>query len=347
MVPLGVPLTPIIVKKTLSLDDLKGRSFAVDSFNVLHQFLALIRARDGTPLMDGEGRVTSHLVGLAYRTTRLVSDYNMRLVFVFDGRPPSLKQREVEKRREARRRAEEEYAEAVSRGDLATAYSKAVMTGRLTGEGLDDAKRLLTLLGVPWVQAPGEGEAQAAYMALRGDVWAANSRDYDSLLFGAPRLLRYLTVGGEEWLPSKGRARRLEPELIELEALLADLGITRTQLIDLSILVGTDFNEGVKGVGPKTALKLMRRHGSIEELPEEVLSKVPDTYQAIRCIFLHPAVTETYSLETRGLDEEGLVGFLCGERGFSRERVETLVKRMRAAGSQRSLTDYLGGGSHA
>ena len=344
---MGVPLTPIILKQTLSLDDLKGRSFAVDGFNVLHQFLALIRARDGTPLTDSEGRVTSHLVGLAYRTTRLVSDYDMRLVFVFDGRPPDLKRREVEKRREARRKAEEEYAEAVSRGDMATAYSKAVMTGRLTGEGLDDAKRLLTLLGVPWVQAPGEGEAQAAYMASRGDVWAANSRDYDSLLFGAPRLLRYLTIGGEEWLPSKGRARRLEPELIELEALLAGLGITRKQLIDLSILVGTDFNEGVKGVGPKTALKLMRRHGSIEELPEETLAKVPDTYQSIREIYLRPEVTETYSLETRGLDEEGLVGFLCGERGFSRGRVETLVNRMRAAGSQRSLTDYMGGGGNA
>ena len=344
---MGVPLTPIILKQTLSLDDLKGRSFAVDGFNVLHQFLALIRARDGTPLTDSEGRVTSHLVGLAYRTTRLVSDYDMRLVFVFDGRPPDLKRREVEKRREARRKAEEEYAEAVSRGDMATAYSKAVMTGRLTGEGLDDAKRLLTLLGVPWVQAPGEGEAQAAYMASRGDVWAANSRDYDSLLFGAPRLLRYLTIGGEEWLPSKGRARRLEPELIELEALLAELGISRTQLIDLSILVGTDFNEGVKGVGPKTALKLMRRHGSIEELPEETLAKVPDTYHAIREIYLRPEVTETYSLETRGLDEEGLVGFLCGERGFSRGRVETLVNRMRAAGSQRSLTDYMGGGGNA
>jgi flap endonuclease-1 len=334
LVALGVLLTPIIAKKTLSLDDLKGRSFAVDGFNVLHQFLALIRSKDGTPLMDGEGRVTSHLVGLAYRTTRLRSDYNMRLVFVFDGKPPDLKRREVEKRREVRQKAEEEYVEAV-------------MTGRLTREGLDDAKRLLNLLGVPWVQAPSEGEAQAAYMASKGDVWAANSRDYDSLLFGAPRLLRYLTIGGEEWLPSKGRARRLEPELIELEALLTELGITRTQLIDLSILVGTDFNEGVKGVGPKTALKLMRRHGSIEELPDETLAKVPDTYQAIRDIYLHPEITENYDVKARMLDEERLVEFLCGERGFSRGRVETLVKRMRSAGSQRSLTDYMGGGRHA
>ncbi|HUV33511.1 MAG TPA: hypothetical protein VMW22_01170, partial [Candidatus Desulfaltia sp.] len=236
---MGVPLTPIIVKKTLTLGDLKGRSFAVDAFNVLHQFLALIRTRDGTPLMDRDGHVTSHLVGLAFRTTRLISDYGMRLVFVFDGRPPTLKSGEVEKRREARRKAEQEYQEALSRGDVAAAHSKAVMTGRLTGQALEDTKRLLTLLGIPWVQAPGEGEAQAAYMARRGHVWASNSRDYDSLLFGAPRLVRYLTIGGEEWLPSKGRARKLEPELIDLETLLGHLEITREQLIDLSILVGT------------------------------------------------------------------------------------------------------------
>lgn len=339
---MGVPLTPIIEKKTLTLDDLKGRSFAVDGFNVLHQFLALIRTRDGTPLMDSEGHVTSHLVGLAFRTTKLISDYGMRLMFVFDGKPPSLKAREVEKRRQARSKAEREYEEAVSRGDMAEAYSKAVMTGRLTRGALDDAKRLLGLLGIPWVQAPGEGEAQAAYMAMRGDVWASNSRDYDSLLFGAPRLVRYLTIGGEEWLPSKGRARKLEPELIELGALLAKLEITREQLVDLAILVGTDFNEGVKGVGPKTALKLMRQHGSLEALPAEVRERLAPGYEAVRQIFLEPDVDKDYTINPGQLRAEELRAFLCGERSFSPDRVETIIDRMKAAGRQRSLSDYLG-----
>jgi len=344
---LGVPLTPIIVKETLTLSDLKGRSFAVDAFNMLHQFLALIRTRDGTPLMDREGHVTSHLVGLAFRTTRLISDYGMRLVFVFDGRPPSLKAGEVEKRREARRKAEREYEEAVGRGDMVQAYSKAVMTGRLTGQALDDARRLLDLLGIPRVQAPGEGEAQAAHMAKRGDVWAANSRDYDSLLFGAPRLVRYLTISGEEWLPSKGRARRLEPELIELEAMLRRLGITREQLIDLSILVGTDFNQGVKGIGPKTALKLIKRHGSIEALPQETLGKVAHHYSEVRALYLKPDVTNDYDVSPGKLDEGGLRSFLCGERGFSEDRVGTLIERMRQAGRQRSLSEFIGGRTDA
>jgi flap endonuclease-1 len=342
---LGVNLTPIIVKRVVSLDDLRGRSFAVDAFVVIHQFLALIRGRDGSPLKDSEGRVTSHLVGLAFRTTRLIADYGMRLVFVFDGRPPELKRAEVESRREAREKSEEEYRAAVAVGDYKAAFSKAVMTGRLTSEGIADAKRLLDLLGIPWVQAPSEGEAQAAYMAARGDVWASNSQDYDSLLFGAPRLVRYITIQGEEWLPSKGRARKLKPEIIELEGFLQGIDVTREQLIDLAILIGTDFNRGVRGIGPKTALKLIRAHGSIEGLPPEIVAKLPPDVDAIRRIYLEPDVTNKYSLEEGGLDDEGLCGFLCGERSFSRERVETIVRRMRRARGQSSLSRWTEGGA--
>jgi len=342
---LGVNLTPIVVKRVVSLDDLRGKSFAVDAFVVLHQFLALIRGRDGSLLTDSDGRVTSHLVGLAFRTTRLIADYGMRLVFVFDGRPPELKRAEVESRREAREKSEEEYRAAVAVGDYKTAFSKAVMTGRLTSDGIADAKRLLDLLGIPWVQAPSEGEAQAAYMAARGDVWASNSQDYDSLLFGAPRLVRYITIQGEEWLPSKGRARKLQPEIIELEGLLQGIGVTREQLIDLAILIGTDFNQGVRGIGPKTALKLIRTHGSIEGLSPEIVAKLPPDVDAIRRIYLEPDVTDKYSLEEGGLDEEGLHGFLCGERSFSRERVETMVRRMRRARGQSSLSRWMEGGA--
>ncbi|MCW4051371.1 MAG: flap endonuclease-1 [Candidatus Bathyarchaeota archaeon] len=340
---MGVLLTPIINKKTLTLDDLKGKSFAVDGYIVLHQFLALIRARDGTPLMDKEGRVTSHLVGLAFRTTRLISDYSMKLVFVFDGKPPALKQREIMKRREAKEKAEQEYAEAIARGDVAEAFSKAVMTGKLTRERVNDTKRLLTYLGIPWVQAPSEGEAQAAHMARQGDVWASNSKDYDSLLFGAPRLVRYLTISGQEWLPSKGIARKLQPELFILDEFLKEHQITREQLIDLSILMGTDFNDGIKGVGPKTALKLIKKHGSIEDLPDDVLEKVPDHYPQVREVFLNPDVTSDYDVTQGEFMEDELKTFLCDERNFSPDRVNTIIRRMRNVSSQKSLTDYFGG----
>lgn len=340
---MGVNLTPIILKQTTSLEALRGRSFAVDAFNVLHQFLALIRTRDGRPLTDQEGRVTSHLVGLAFRTTKLIADYQMRLVFVFDGKPPLLKQGEVEKRRALKRKAEAEYAEAMEAGDTATAFSKAVQTGRLDSEMIGDAMRLLSLLGVPWVQAPSEGEAQAAHMAMRGDVWAASSRDYDSLLFGAPRLVRYLTIQGQEWLPSRGRARRLEPEVIELGALLSHHGITREQLVDLAILIGTDFNTGVKGIGPKTALRLLREHGRLERMPEEVRGRLQPSLDEVRRIYLKPDVTDDFHVSAGPLSEGELLSFLCDERGFSKERVEAVVDRMKHAQRQKSLSDWLGG----
>jgi flap endonuclease-1 len=340
---LGVNLTPIVEKRVVTLEDLRGRSFAVDGFVVLHQFLALVRARDGQSLMDAQGRTTSHLVGLAFRTTRLVADYGMRLVFVFDGRPPQLKRAEVEKRREIREKFEEEYREAVAAGDYKAAMAKAVMTGRLTGEGIADAKRLLDLLGIPWVQAPSEGEAQAAYMAARGDVWASNSQDYDSLLFGTPRLVRYITIQGEEWLPSKGRARRLHPEIIELEAMLNTLQLSRGQLIDLGILIGTDFNPGIRGIGPKTALKLLRKHGRLEDLPAEIRDQLTPDIGAIRELYLNPPATDNYTLDEKPVQEEELIRFLCDERSFSRERVETMITRMRKARGQRSLRDWFGG----
>ncbi len=336
-------MTPIIQKQEMTLEELRGKSFAVDGFIVLHEFLALIRDRSGRPLTDENGNVTSHLVGLAFRTTRLISDYGIDLVFVFDGKPPSLKRGEINTRREARRKAEVEYQEAVERGDMQEAFSKAVMTGKLTYQGLDDAKRLLDLLGIPWVQAPSEGEAQAAYMAQKGDVWASNSKDYDSLLFGAPRLVRFLSISSQEWLPSKGRSRRVLPELIELDKFLGYHGINRAQLIDMGILIGTDFNPGIKGIGPKTALKLVKKHGSLENLPEEIKKKLPDTVAQIRELYLHPEVTDEYSIERGELQEDALDDFLCGEKNFSTRRVQTLINRMRNRAAQKSLKDYFGG----
>ncbi len=325
---LGVNLTPIMVKRTIRLEDLRGKSLAVDANNTLYQFLSLIRAPDGTPLKDSGGNITSHLAGLMFRSTRLIHDYEMDLVFVFDGEPPQLKKQEIVKRRGLREKAVLEWERALKAGDYATAFSKAVMTSRLTRPMVDDAQRLLALLGIPFVQAPSEAEAQVAYMTMRGDVWASNSRDYDSLLFGTPRLVRYLTIGGREFLPSKGISRPLRPELIHLNNLLAHHKLTREQLIDLAVLIGTDFNEGVRGIGPKTALKLLKKHGRIENLPIEIRLKVSQDYEDVRKIFLQPKVTSNYTLKYGDLHAEGLYDFLCDQRDFSEDRVKTAIQRM-------------------
>src|SRR5688500_3717938 len=295
----GVVLTPIITKDVTSLGELRGQILAGDGNGELYQFLALIRLRDGTPLKDSKGRITSHLSGLFYRVTRLMSEHGLKVVFVFDGAPPVLKAQEIKKRRAVKQKYEEDHAAAVARGDMAEAYSKATMTSRLTREMIAEARELLSLMGVPTVQAPSEGEAQAAHMAASSrEITAAASKDYDSLLFGAPRLVRFLSISGKEFLPSQGTFRPIVPETIELERLLEGWGITRERLVDLAMLVGTDFNAGIKGIGPKKALKLVQQYGVIENMPEEIRSGVgdPDTVGEIRRIFLSPNVTDDFDI---------------------------------------------------
>src|SRR5262249_51274221 len=283
--------------------------------------------RDGTPLRDSHGRITSHLSGLFYRTTRLIADYGMELVFVFDGKPPQLKAHEIERRRAIRDRYDAEHAQALAEGDFAKAYSKATMTSRLTRPMVQEARELLDMLGLPVIQAPAEGEAQAAYLARKDLVWAAASKDYDSLLFGAPRLLRFLTISGKEFLPSKGVSRPIVPEVIDTRALLSHYGLTREQLVDLAILVGTDFNEGVKGIGPKKALKLVQAHGSIEQMPAEIQTAAGANIPEIRHIFLSPEIAEDVTMEFRSPDGAAIERFLCDEREFSRERVRAALRR--------------------
>ena len=321
-------LTPILKREQTSLKALKGTSFAIDASIEIHQFLALVRKRDGTLFTDSQGRVTSHLIGLLTRTSRMIADFDMKPVFVFDGKPNPLKRRTLEIRREVRKKAEVEYVEAVSKKDYAKAWSKAVMTGRVTGSVLDDTKRLLTLMGIPWLEALEDAEAQASFMAARGDVWAVGSKDYDCLLYGAPILARYLTLTGREWLPAQRRSRPLIPELIRLSENLALLGITREQLVDLAILVGTDFNQGVKGIGPKKALKIVRDYGSIEKMPEEIRSELTEDLNNVRQVFLKPRVLQKYLLKRSPPDPDGLIKFLSEERGFNKERVERLTERL-------------------
>ncbi len=336
---MGVNLTPIAVKETISLDRLAGRTLAVDASVELYQFLSILRLPDGSPLTDGHGRVTSHLNGLLFRTTRLIGAHGIRLLFVFDGKPPALKWAEIARRREAKVRAEREYEEAIARGDRAAAWSKVVMATRLTSEMKEDAQRLLGLLGIPWVRAPAEAEAQAAWFARQGRAWAVSSKDYDSLLFGAPRLARFVGIRGREFLPSKGTSRIVPPEVIDLAAMLQALGLDRRQLIEAAILVGTDFFEGVRGIGPKTAVKLLREHGTLENLPAMIRETLPPNVDEIRGYFLDPEINADAEIRPGNFDPEAVVSFLCGERGFSEDRVHPALERIRVTGPAPTTLD--------
>jgi len=326
---LGVNLRGLVTKIPVRLEDLSGRSIAVDAYNALYQFLAIIRQPDGTPLKDGTGKVTSHLSGLFYRTINLL-ELGIKPIYVFDGVPPALKEVEIKRRMKAKEEALIKYEQALSRGEIEEARTYAQATSRLKDYMEEDSKRLLSLLGLPWVQAPSEGEAQAAHLTkCRVSDYCA-SQDYDSLLFGAPRLARNITISGRRKLPSKNIYVNVVPEVVELESVLSNCGITYDQLIDVAILIGTDFNpDGIKGLGPKTALKLIKTHGNLEKaLPNIENASFPVDPQRIREIFLTPKVTNEYHLEWKKPDIAGITDFLCREKDFSEERVAKALQKL-------------------
>ncbi len=342
---MGVQLGGMIQKKEVSLGDLRGRTLAVDASSVIHQFLALVRYPTGVPLMDQEGHITSSLAGLFYRSAKLSCRHGIDLLFVFDGRPPPIKHswltpEEREKRRERFEKTLREWRQSLRRGDLRKAFSKAVTTGMIDSDIIADAKRLLQLLGIPMVQAPGEAEAQATYIVKNGEAWAVNSRDFDCLLFGAPRMARYISIAGIY----RGTGMPSRPEVIELAATLRRLGIKRSQLIDMAILMGTDYNRGLKGVGPRSALKLIRTYERLEKMPPEVALRLPDNVDEIRANFRDPLVDKDYRPVVGELDPEGVTRFLCGERGFRENSVRSTLEkiiRARAPGRQSDLGSWL------
>jgi flap endonuclease-1 len=326
---LGVNLRGIVPKTPVKLENLSGKSIAIDAYNALYQFLAIIRQPDGTPLKDSTGKVTSHLSGLLYRTSNLV-EMGIKPIYVFDGVPPALKEVEIKRRAKIKEEATVAYEKAVAKGDMVKARLYAQATSRLKDYMEDDSKKLLNLMGLPWVQAPSEGEAQAAHLTKRGDADYCASQDYDSLLFGAPQLLRNVTVSGRRKLPRKNVYIDVVPEIIELSSVLKECDITYEQLIDVGILIGTDFNpEGIKSLGPKTALKLIKEHGTLEKaLPHIKNAEFPHPPEKIREIFLHPKVMDNYKLEWMEPNVEGIVDFLVREKDFSEVRVRKALEKM-------------------
>jgi flap endonuclease-1 len=326
---LGVNLRDLIPKTIVKLEDLGGKSIAIDAYNALYQFLAIIRQPDGTPLKDSMGRVTSHLSGLLYRTSNLV-ELGIKPIYVFDGTPPALKEIEIQRRVKVKQEAQVRYEKALKEGKMKEAFVYAQATSRLKDYMAEDSKKLLNLMGIPWIQAPSEGEAQAAHMTKRGDADYCASQDYDSLLFGAPKLVRNVTISGRRRLPSKNVTIEVVPEIVELERVLKECNITYEQLVDVGILIGTDFNpDGIEGLGPKTALKLIKEHGTLENaLPHLKNAEFPAEPRRIREIFLNPPVTDNYKVEWKEPDIEGVVNFICRERDFSEDRVRKAIERM-------------------
>lgn len=332
---MGVALRDIIAdyKTPVAWEALAGIA-AVDAHNALYQFLSIIRQPDGTPLMDQRGRVTSHLSGILFRTTNFI-EKGIRPVFVFDGTPPEFKQATIKQRRQIREEAHARWEEALGRGEVAEAYKQARSSSKVDDEVISTSKTLIRLLGLPVVDAPSEGEAQAAAMVCQGDARYVVSQDYDTLLFGAPLLVRNLTVSGKRKL--HGRAISVSPERIILSEILKGLMLSKDDLIRIAILIGTDFNAGVRGIGAKTALKIIRK-GDFETTVRE---KIPDIdTEAVMDFFRHPPVTGEYSLSWNEPDYDGVMRMLCEGYDFAPDRVEKALGGMHVKKGQKTLDSW-------
>jgi flap endonuclease-1 len=335
---MGLQIGEIVPRKSLEFSDLRGKVIAVDAFNALYQFLSSIRQPDGTPLMDNKKRVTSHLSGLFYRNISLMSE-GIKLVYVFDGEYHSLKGRTHEIRSEAKDLAREKYEEAKDEEDIEAMGKYARGLARLTPEMVSESKELLEVMGVGVVQAAGEGEMQCAQLVKEGEAYAVGSQDYDALVVGGTRLIQNLTLARKRKTPTG--FIYISPEVVEYHSVLNELGIDVDQFICLAILVGTDFNAGgIKGIGPKKALALVKQKKYPVEIFREVEHLLEFNWQEVFEIFKKPNVHKEVKVSFGKLDALKIKKILVEEHDFSLERVERQLEKLGKAkkrGSQQTL----------
>lgn len=345
---MGLNIREIIPKKEIEISDLKGKLVCVDAFNTLYQFLSNIRQPDGTPLMDNQKRITSHLSGIFYRNINLLEE-GIKIVYVFDGKPPELKFKTWEKRKEIREIAKEKYESAKKEEDLEAMKRYSSQLVRLNDEMISESKELLEAMGIAIVQAPSEGEAEAAYLCrTKQEVFASVSQDYDSLLFGATRLVRNLTLSRKKktfsgWV-------EISPEIIELNHVLNSLDISLEQLICLGILVGTDYNpRGIPGIGQKRALEIVRKYKQPVLIFESLKDKLDslnenDKFNWMEIFELFKkANVKDFDFEFKKVDEEKIREILVERHDFSEERIEKQLEKLREiqeAQKQRDLKKW-------
>jgi len=334
---MGLQIGNIVPRKEISFRELRGKTLAVDAFNAIYQFLSSIRQPDGTPLMDLKGRITSHLSGIFYRNVALFVE-GIKLIYVFDGEYHPLKNRTQELRAEMKLEARKKYEKAKEDEDVDAMGKYARGFIRLDKEILNESMELLDAMGIAIVHAPGEGEMQCAHIVKNGLAWAVASQDYDALVVGGTRLIQNLTISRRKKTAS-GYVN-IAPEIIEYESVLNHLEIDSDQLICLAILVGTDFNPGgVRGIGPKKALALVKQRKYPVQIFKEVEHQLDFNWQEVFEIFKRPNV-KSVKIDFPKLSEEKIKEILVKKHDFSIERVDNQLEKLRAEkrmGAQKRL----------
>ena len=341
---MGLDLKPLVSPRAIKLSELADKIVAVDAYNTIYQFLSIIRGPTGELLSNSKGEVTSHLSGLFYRNVNLLID-NIKPIYVFDGKANELKKQEIERRSELKKEAAQKYQLAVDEGRMEDARKYSIRTAVLTDKMVEDSKKLLSYLGIPYIEAPSDGESAASYLTRRDMAFAVASQDYESILFGAKKLVRNLAISGKRRVPNRNTYIDIEPEILEHDKVLHETGLTHEQLVDVGILIGTDFNPGgFPGIGPKTAIKLIKENGRLEEIDKikSLLSQVP--YKEIRNIFLNPEVPKVDKIELGEVNRQEVLDFLCVNKSFSTDRVSSTLDKLQKsiANRNQSLEQWFG-----
>lgn len=325
--------------KTNEMKAYFGRKIAIDASMSLYQFLIAVR-QDGLQLASPDGETTSHLNGMLYRTIRMMEN-GIKPVYVFDGKPPALKSEELDKRTERRADAKEQLTIATEKGDTVAMDKFERRLVKVTKEQAEECKHLLTLMGVPVIDAPCEAEAQCAELVRRGKVYATATEDMDALTFGSCFLVRHMTFSEAKKMPIKE---------FSLEKILRGMDISIEQFVDLCILLGCDYCGNIRGIGPKKAYDLLKQYKCIENILENIDRKKyqpPDDwkYMEARKLFLEPDIIDGNNFELSWTEPkiQEIIDYLCTLKGFNEDRIRTALSRLqksRDAGQQGRIDSF-------
>jgi len=336
---MGLQIGEIIPKKEIQLSDLNGKTITVDAFNAIYQFLTTIRQPDGTPLKDSEGNVTSHISGLFYRNMNLILN-NVKIIYVFDGEAPELKEKTRELRSQIKQQAKEKYEQAASEKDIDSMAKYSRSDVYLDEQKINESKELLLAMGIAVIQAPGEGEAQASVLAQNKDIFAVASQDYDCLMFKAPLLIQNLSLSKRRKTPTG--FTEVFPQSITLKNVLKELDINQEQLICLGIICGTDYNPGgIKGLGPKKSLKIVKEFKTKEKIFEALQSneafekyEVDFDWKPIYEEIINPNITKDPEITFPKLNQDKIKEILL-KYEFSEKRIDIQLDKLEDLKKQR------------
>jgi len=345
---MGVAIGSLIedCKKRIDLSEFKGQKFGFDAYNMLYQFVTTIRGIDGEPLKNEKGEITSHYSGIFYRISNVLSN-GITPVFVYDGISHELKNKTKQDRRDRRAIAKEKLDKAILEEDIENMNRFARQSATIDGKIIDESKELLEAMGVSCFTAPGEAEAQISYMTANNQVDYCVSQDFDCLLFGSPNLLKNIGASGKRKVPFKKVYIDVYPYILESEQVFSKLEITREKLIWMSMLIGTDFNNKVEGIGPKTALKLVQENNSFEDILKQLKEKnkeIDFDYKEIQDIFLNPNIEKDPIFEKQTFNRQKIEHILVDKAGFEEKRtinyLNEFEKKRNEVDKQKTLSKW-------